>query len=112
MRPELLEREWKARFTVADLLDSFVSEVVSGAGFSSDDANRFYIAAASVLGIPVETTPDFNLAGPGRLSDLQVDQLDRALFNQGYLKDVQMRTLTANIRITGPELARCCQCEP
>lgn len=95
-----------AQFSVKDLLESFVSEVVSGGGFSCDDENRFYQAAAAIFASPLQSIPDYNLIG---LSQSQFDQLDSALFNQDYLKHIAMCRMSKEVVLSGPQLALACQ---
>lgn len=78
---ERLTREWVADFTVDDLLDSFLCNVVSGAGFSDEQRSGYYHDAAAVLGVPRKSLRAVNLA---RITPEQIDGLDAALFYRGY----------------------------
>jgi hypothetical protein len=71
--------------TVCDLLDWFVSLVVSGAGFSREQSREYFHGAALALGVPPRVVAHFNLGDMRQLSVQERQLLDKALFNQDFV---------------------------
>jgi hypothetical protein len=58
-------------FTVSDLLEWFVSLVVSGGGFSSQQSAQYYQKAAAALGVEPHLVKSFNLGDMRQLTSRQ-----------------------------------------
>lgn len=72
-------------FTVSDLLDWFISLVVSGAGFSSEQSCDYFAQASQALGVERRLVANFNLGDMSQLTEQELKMLDQALFNQGFV---------------------------
>lgn len=72
-------------FTVSDLLDWFISLVVSGACFSSEQSCDYFTQAAQALGVDRRLVANFNLGDMSQLTEQELEMLERALFNQGFV---------------------------